>query len=177
MIRKSDIKDILGSIRQDYPDATEKDIAFAVLCDTYSDKTTAYRLAYGRLYEKAADFYGGGKIQKLLSILSPFGVGPVSEDSITSEENKAALIRQLRDIESLRKSGGIDVDKAIKLASDIRFKLQDKFEMEESQKQKRIIIVPQKHDIICPHTNRECTYMPDKAACMKYYNLKEDKSL
>ena len=27
--------------------------------------------------------------------------------------------------------------------------LNDKFEMEESQKQKRIIVVPSKHDIVC----------------------------
>ena len=60
---------------------------------------------------------------------------------------------------------------AIKIEADIRVKLNDKFNIEEEEGQKRIIVVPQKHDIICKFTNRECSAMPSKEACMKYYNL------
>jgi len=173
MIKHDDIKDILESVRKDWPSATEKDIAFAVLCDTYSDKGMAYKLAYGRAIANAAAFYKKPQVQKLLEILQPFGVGAVSEDIVTREQNKAELIRLLKSIKDLADDKKIDMKDAVKMEADIRVKLNDKFEMEESRKQKRIIIVPQKHDIICPHTNRECTYMPDKETCMKYYHLCE----
>ncbi|MDE5986853.1 MAG: hypothetical protein K2H16_06175, partial [Prevotella sp.] len=57
--------------------------------------------------------------------------------------------------------------------SAIRFRLQDKFELEMSNKEKRYILLPPKHLFICPHTNRECSNMPPKEVCMKYYNLVE----
>ena len=173
MIRKNDIRVVLKSIRQEWPQASEKDIAFAVLCDTFADKAVAYKMAYGRTSADAEAHYRSAGMQKLFAVLQPFGVGEISEGSITREENKAALIRQLRDIKEQRDNGKLDIEKAIKLEADIRVKLNDKFEMEESQSQKRIIIVPQKHDMICPHTNRECTSMPTKEACMKYYGLKD----
>ena len=112
-------------------------------------------------------------LQKLLGVLEPFGIGSVNEELITREQNKTELIRLLKEIKTLAESKKIDAKDAVKMEADIRVKLNDKFEMEESLSQKRIIIVPQKHDIICPHTNRECTSMPTKEACMKYYGLKD----
>ena len=61
--------------------------------------------------------------------------------------------------------------KASKVVLDARVKLNDKFNIEEAEGQKRIIIVPQKHDIICKWTQRGCSSMPSKEACMKYYKL------
>ena len=130
-------------------------------------------MAYGKASADVEAHYHSAGMQKLLGVLEPFGIGSVNEEMITREQNKTELIRLLKEIKTLAESRKIDAKDAVKMEADIRVKLNDKFEMEESQSQKRIIIVPQKHDIICPHTNRECTSMPTKEACMKYYGLKD----
>lgn len=92
-------------------------------------------------------------------------------DGYTKEENKAALLSQIDEIERAYESGEITFkDKSAQIAT-IRFRLQDKFDIENGKRARRVIQVPIKHDIICPHTNRECTYMPSKEACMEYYGL------
>ena len=98
----------------------------------------------------------------------------VREDfEYTREENRAALLRQIEEIEEAYRDKKISFkDKSAQIYA-IRFRLQDKFDMDRSGDERRIIVVPQKHDFICPHTNRECSAMPSKEACMKYYNLKE----
>ena len=94
-------------------------------------------------------------------------------ESYNKEENKAALLAQIEEIEEAYKQGNISVkDKSAQIYA-IRFRLQDKFELQRSDKEKRIIVVPAKHLFICPHTNRECSNMPPKEVCMKYYNLVE----
>ena len=94
-------------------------------------------------------------------------------ESYNKEENKAALLAQIEEIEEAYKQGNISFkDKSAQIYA-IRFRLQDKFELQRSDKEKRIIVVPAKHLFICPHTNRECSNMPPKEVCMKYYNLGE----
>lgn len=93
--------------------------------------------------------------------------------SYTKEDNKAALLAQIDEIEQAFKRGEISFkDKSAQIYA-IRFRLQDKFDMEHSDTERRIIVVPAKHLFICPHTNRECSNMPPKEVCMKYYNLVE----
>ena len=97
------------------------------------------------------------------------------KDTYTKEENKAALLAQIEEIEAAYLQGQITFKDKSAQISAIRFRLQDKFELEKSDKEKRIIVVPAKHLFICPHTNRECSNMPPKEVCMKYYNLVEKK--
>ena len=101
--------------------------------------------------------------------------GTISVDDITFEENKQGLIKLLNQITKAKADGIMDTKDAFKLETDIRVKLNDKFDTAESTENKHIIVVPSKHDIICPHTNYECTFMPTKEACMKYYNIKDNK--
>ena len=153
---------------------TAEDVAFAALCDTFEDKNFAYRIAYGQQGDGDA-LYETPRFKKMLVALEPFGVGAVNVTAITKEQNKNDLIKLLERVQMLGESKAIDIKDALKMEGDLRVKLNDKFEMEETQKQKRIIIVPSKHDIVCPHTNRECNFWPSKAACMKHYQLKEVK--
>lgn len=153
---------------------TAEDVAFAALCDTFEDKNFAYRIAYGKKGDGGA-LYETPRFKKMLVALEPFGVGVVNVTAITKEQNKNDLIKLLERVQMLGESKAIDIKDALKMEGDLRVKLNDKFEMEETQKQKRIIIVPSKHDIVCPHTNRECNFWPSKAACMKHYQLKEVK--
>lgn len=171
MIGKDDIKDILRSVKAEWPAVTDTDIAFAVLCDSYDDKALAYKAVYGSARANVDTFYESKGMSRLRKVLESYGVGGIKAEDITKEENKGELIKMISDVEDNMTAKRIDIKDGLKLIADIRFKLQDKFEMEESQKQRRLIQVPNKHDYICPHTHRECTKMPSKEACMKYYNL------
>lgn len=175
MIQKEEYVKITNSLKKEWPKITDKDIAFVILCDTIADKWLAYKIAYDKdiAIEKANDYYTSKQIVSILNALTPYGVGVVNEDSITKEQNKAELIQLLDKIKDLAENKKIALKDAVKMEADIRVKLNDKFEMDLSNKQKRIIVVPQKHDIVCPKTNRECSYWPSKAACMKHYNLKD----
>lgn len=95
----------------------------------------------------------------------------------TKEDNKAALLAQIDEIEKAFNDGNISFKDKSAQISAIRFRLQDKFELEKSEKEQRIIVVPAKHLFICPRTNRECSNMPPKEVCMKYYDLVERKEL
>lgn len=174
MIKTDDIKIILDSVRGEWSKATAEDVAFAALCDIFEDKNFAYRIAYGKKGD-GGTLYETPRFKKMLAALEPFGVGVVNVAAITKEQNKNDLIKLLERVQMLGESKAIDIKDALKMESDLRIKLNDKFEMEETQKQKRIIIVPSKHDIVCPHTNRECNFWPSKTACMKHYQLKEVK--
>lgn len=171
MIKKEDIKIVLDTVRTDWQSVSEKDIAFAILCDVLEDKTLAYRLAYRKSEKEAESFYNTPRFKKLLNVLEPFGVGIVDTNAITKEENKGELLKMLGRIDELLNNGDLEPKDAIKMQTDIRVKLNDKFEMEESQKQKRIIVVPSKHDIVCPMTHRECNYWPTKKACCTHFGL------
>lgn len=171
MLKKENIQLVLDSVRTEWGKADEKDIAFAILCDAIYDKTLAYRLAYKKSDKDASAFYETPRFKKLLTALEPFGIGTMDSESITKEENKSELLKMLSKIDSLLENGDLEPKDAIKMQTDIRVKLNDKFEMDESQKQKRIIVVPSKHDIVCPRTQMECNYWPTKKACMRHFNL------
>jgi hypothetical protein len=170
MIKEGDINNIVDSLKSECPDISEKDIAFLSLSDVM-DKDVALRIIYGNRKRSYPD---DRKLKILSHALIPFGIGVISESGISREQNKAELIKLLKRIEDADASGTIDAKDALKMEADIRVKLNDKFDMEEERGSKRIIVVPQKHDIVCPHTNRECTFMPTKSACMKYYGLTDN---
>ena len=107
-------------------------------------------------------------------IFSDKGTEKIEEDVVyTKEENKAALLAQIDDIEDAYRHNEITFKEKSSLISAIRFRLQDKFELERSDKERRIIVVPAKHHHVCKYTHRECSNMPPKEVCMKYYNLVE----
>lgn len=164
MISYNDIKDIINSLKTEGVETRVRDVAYLVMCDAFVDKSLAAKVAY-QDEEKPSN--------KVLSVLAeklkPFGIGAVT--TISKDENREELLKLLQKIQDAEKEGTIDPKDAIKIEADIRVKLNDKFNIEEEEGQKRIIVVPQKHDIICKWTSRECSAMPSKEACMKYYNL------
>ena len=176
MMKNDDIKAILSSVSADWEEVSEHDIAFAVLCDTFEDKNLAYTLAYGGKCRDVELFYGNKKMERLMAVLRPFGVGRLSlADAMTSEENKQGLIDMLSKISEGVANGEISKRDALKIEADIRVKLQDKFDVETNEQQHRIIIVPQKKDMVCPHTHKECTQWPSKEDCIKHYKIKVEQ--
>lgn len=100
----------------------------------------------------------------------------LEDTTITREENRQGFIDLLAKIEDGLVNNRISFKDAMALEKDIRARLNDKFDMQKSDKERRIIVVPAKHLFICPHTNRECSNMPPKEVCMKYYNLVEKET-
>lgn len=175
MIKKKDVETILNAAKSDFTDTSEKDIVFMMLCDAISENDAAYKMAYGKKCTNIKEFMSNPKIQKIKELLKPFGIGIDMSSTISRTENREDLIKLLGKIKEASDNGELETKDAIKLETDIRVKLNDKFNIEAEREQRRIIVLQQKHDLICPHTNRECSYMPSKEACMKYYNLTEEK--
>lgn len=192
MISESAIQSVLLEAKQDYPDVNEKDLVFVILCDAIEDKSAAFELAYPVPYKRKHKPNGVGRynsrdIKGLRELLKPYGIGAnaVSQKSesldpslnITKTQNKEELMKLLSKIQAAAANGEVEPKDALKMEADIRVKLNDKFDMERDLGEgRRIIVVPQRHDYICPHTNYECSKMPSKSACMKFYHLKEDDS-
>lgn len=164
MISYNDIKDIINSLKTEGIEARVRDVAYLVMCDSFVDKGLAAKVAYQE-DEKPSNKV----LSTLAERLKPFGIGAVT--TISKDENREELLKLLQRVQDAEREGAIDPKDAIKIEADIRVKLNDKFNIEEEEGQRRIIVVPQKHDIICKWTSRECSAMPSKEACMKYYNL------
>lgn len=164
MISYNDIKDIINSLKTEGIEARVRDVAYLVMCDSFVDKGLAAKVAYQE-DEKPSNKV----LSTLAERLKPFGIGAVT--TISKDENREELLKLLQRVQDAEHEGTIDPKDAIKIEADIRVKLNDKFNIEEEEGQRRIIVVPQKHDIICKWTSRECSAMPSKEACMKYYNL------
>lgn len=178
MLSKDNVKQILESARSSEPDLWEKDLAFIAMYDTFEDKVMAYRCVYGekKSAQTVEEYFASDKMQTLVKAAIPFGIGNEKGFSISREENQEELTKMLGEIRKAMDDKKLDTGTGLKMLMDIRVKLQDKFDMDESDDtHKHIIVVPQKHDIICPSTNRECSKMPSKEACMEYYNLVESK--
>jgi len=170
------------------------DLAFALLRDIVGIEAAGY-LLYRAPLKHPKDYASSGKSMYIKKMLKDMGLGyearpkepkkaTENDDSaqdnkkrltgdITREQNKTELLSLIERARRASENGDIDVKDALTMEKDIRVKLQDKFDMEKSEDERRIIVVPQKHDVVCPHTHRECTYMPTKEACMEHYNLKE----
>lgn len=176
MISNEDIKDIGKRMAGEWKDLRVRDIAFAALCAIFVDKRIAARIAYGEREAKEGERMASEtRVVSLVSVLRQYGVGmtEVDEGSISKEENRAELVKMLDEIDRQMQMGQIAPKDALSLKKDIRVKLQDKFEIENVEQAQRIIVVPQKRDMVCPHTNRECTYWPTKEACMEHFGLNE----
>ena len=164
MISYNDIKDIINSLKTEGIEARVRAVAYLVMCDSFVDKGLAAKVAY-----QEEDKPSNKVLSMLAEKLKPFGIGAVT--TISKDENREELLKLLQRVQDAEREGTIDPKDAIKIEADIRVKLNDKFNIEEEEGQRRIIVVPQKHDIICKWTSRECSAMPSKEACMKYYNL------
>lgn len=179
MLKRSDIETILDSVRKEGHDVGMQDIAFQLLRGSVPMEV-AYGMAFQRfaysvakdIGKEAAEYCASQKVRALGGVLRTFGIGAAEDIDISKAENKADLIKLLKELQVAKENGEIETKDALKIETDIRVKLNDKFQMEEYDGQKRIIVVPQKHDIVCPHTHMECSYMPTKKACMEYYKLK-----
>ena len=176
-ITSDDMKRLRATMAHEWPDLRVTDVAFAVLCETFEDDAVAVAVAYREKApangEESKAF--SPRAQALRKAVHQIVFGAVGqEDTISKEENRSELIRMIDEIQAGMDNGEIEKKDGLKMIADIRVKLNDKFEIEErSEGRQRLIIVPQKRDMICRYTNRECMNWPTREACIRHYNIKE----
>jgi hypothetical protein len=185
MINVKDIRKIINDLKGLGHDITVRDISYAILLNNFENGVVAYKSIYNENAEdiEADKFEKSLKIFALRSYLksnvlkkekSPkkekIDINALSSD-ITFEENKAALIAMLGEIQQAIQEKKIDLKDGLKMQTDIRIKINDKFGVSEQTEQQYIIVEP-KFNFICPHTRKEC-YVYTKEDLMKKYNLIE----
>lgn len=178
-----DIEDIIKESKQHMFFTVKNDVTFSLLQPIVGSEAAAY-LAFQSMPKNLPKYAGGTKVKYLRKKLSEMTKS--SDDTelgdeqapieYTKEENLRRMLRELDDINMKERNGDFDAERASLARVKIYSELNKNFDMDKSQDERRLIVVVKKHDIVCPITHRECTYMPTKEACMKYYNLKEDKA-
>ena len=154
------------------------DIVYVGLLNFFEDKKMAYSAIFGEDYTlkdvKAYDNLPKIKFIKRLLIKYGFKLQGDSESiqrndedvtlkykSLTFEENKEAMISMLSELKSALADGKLEYKDYAKMVSDIRIKLNDKFQISEKKEEKRII-VNSKYNDICPYCSREIRRKTDE---------------
>lgn len=135
------------------------DIAYVCMLQVIKDRNIVYAVLHGKGFTKPeiASYDNGGKIGFLKKYMKTNFFMTKEEKEfnraygdISFEENKEALIKLLDDIRKMAYAGEIDKKDAVKLETDIRTKLNDKFAVSEKQDEQRVIVMKKYNDIcIC----------------------------
>ena len=183
MITKEQIKDCMSFCEEKGYFIDESDIAYLLVNREFRDKYKAYEITKSKgIPNEYVDKYDSGeKITCLRKYMNEnwirrqdFSVinTEFSEGEVSFEENRDALIKYLVEIERLMNEKKIDPKDGMKMMTDIRLKLNDKFNIKEAQVEQRIIVQP-KFSHICDYTRKECWLMTEDWAKKQYHLIKD----
>lgn len=176
---ETDIKRIVKDCRDAGYEIRMKDIIFLMACRFIEDAGIVYRSVFDRTVPETElkEYESGISYLKrnLDAELNAEGAGTdggkdgsrvrkakkSKYKDITFEENKEALIKLLEEIKAKRGTEDLDIATALKLETDIRTKLNDKFDITEKKDEHRII-VNSKYNDICPYCRREVRIKTDE---------------
>ena len=97
------------------------------------------------------------------------------DEDITFEENKAYMLKLKKDTEDAIEKGEVDKKDGLKILADISTRLNDKFSVNQQQRD-QIVIVEQKYNDVCPRCFAEIARRPiSKEEAMEMYDLIEKK--
>lgn len=172
------IKNTIGYFKEKGVEIRVRDIAYTLLSKMFADSKTAYQCLFGQ--EGFDEYISSDNRDVLEDYMTKEGfIRNVSTDTdtggITFEENKREMEKMLDAIKWDMEKGLIEKKDGYARMTDIRTKLNDKFKVEQQEKE-RTIIVEKKFDFICPQTRREC-YQLDKDFAMKKWNLMENNTI
>lgn len=192
-----EIKDIIKESRLAGHDVKMKDVAYIIVRTVIDDRAVAYRSVFDTAESedsvKQYEMQPGIKFLKnrLKKYISPktqksAASAPKAQDTsvkdisskykdITFEENKEAMLELIDEIQEGMRNKEIDVAVGLKMQTDIRTKLQDKFEVSNKKDEHRIV-VNTKFNHICEWTRKEC-FLQTKEYAMKQWGLIEDPAL
>ena len=184
MLSTDDLRNIKNDCEKAGYKIVVKDISFAIVKKMYEDVLVAYKSIYNdnRSDSDIVAFAKSPTITFLSSYLDSMlkqrggsaivgNAGTTTKNTsndITFEENKAEIIRLIKETQEAKASGEMEVKDALKLEGELRVKLNDKFKVQEEVKD-NVVIVNQKFNAVC-ECGREI-YVPTKEDMIKKYNL------
>lgn len=169
----ADIRNIIAKARRDGHDTGMKDIAFVVLERAFGDSLAAYRCLFDAVAKQrdAESYVREPKTAYLREAVPqdrPAKTGGMTKDGdspdmedLSFEENKAEMIRLLDEIREKMNSGEMEAKDGLKLMTDIRTRLNDKFGTAEKSEERRVI-VNIKYNDICPYCSHEIRRKTDE---------------
>lgn len=163
-------------------DVRVSDIAYVCLLNSFKEYSIAYAAIFGRSSSKSEiESYNESEKIKFLKnhvsdLLSEGEARRISTDDIkatlTFEENKDGLINLLGKVQEMAATGELEKKDAIKLETEIRTKLNDKFQVQDEQEERRVVVLA-KYNAVCK-CGREI-YRPAKEELLKelkqFYDL------
>lgn len=186
MITNENIRQTINDCAKAGHSVGMRDISYILLCKHYEDIATAYRILFGLDADFNADYVytydqtnsinylrqyiennlmvdlsGKKKKKKVLS----------DEEDISFEENKAEIIKLIKDTQEAMARGEIEAKDALKIQADLRVKLNDKFNVQEDVRDQIVVVYP-KYNKICDGCGKEL-YVPTKEELMEKYDLVE----
>lgn len=147
-----------------------RDISYILLSSCYEDKEVAYKSLFGASSDGFEEYKSSDVVKFLESKLNKKESKKAKGEDITFEENKAEIIKLIKETQDALEKGTIEPKDALKIQADLRVKLNDKFSVNETV-QEQLVIVNCKYNSIC-ECGREL-YIPTKEDLMKEYNLIE----
>lgn len=184
MITNEQIRIIITDCKNIGYNVGMRDIAYIILCDALEDASTAYRILFGLDKDFDIDMHESYSESESIRHLRRFvenmdgspikrGKRMLAGDDISFEENKSEIIKLIQRTKELLASGEIEAKDALKIESDLRVKLNDKFNV-QSDKRSQVIYVQPKYSHICEITRKECFFKEmTKEEAMRKYNLVE----
>lgn len=178
-------------------DVTIRNVAYALMRVYFNDPTIAYTVINGTAPKQesdVADYDSMNSIQYLVywfkkdlaksdsakedivaKALKQQNENAPKEELITSEENFAGAVEQLKRVQELRERCDPNDIKTLrdleKMELEIHVKLVDKWDMQKEEVNEKIVTL-KVYDYICPWTRREC-YQIGKEEAMEKWNLTE----
>lgn len=160
-----------------------RDIAYLLLCRSFEDYKLAYKSIYGaECKDEDIEKYDESKEISFLRTYLDVNFKDKSknkktisgtDDDITFEENKAEIIRLIKQTQESLADGKIDAKDALKIEADLRIKLNDKFQVQSDTKE-QMVVVNVKYDDVCSYCQHEVARRPmSKEEAMSKYNLIE----
>ena len=195
------MKDILKHIVKEAADrghdVTIRNVAYALMRVYFNDPVIAYTVINGSAPKQdsdVTDYDSMNSIQYLnhwfakdllkdkenkedivSKALKKQKESATKEELITSEENFAGAVEQLKRVKELRERCDKSDIKTLrdleKMELEVRVKLVDKWDMQKEEVNEKIII-PRVYNYVCPWTRHEC-YQIGKEEAMEKWNLIE----
>lgn len=168
------IKNITDAGRKKGLNIKVKDVAFHILRTVVGDSMVAYRATISAAATtNVVNAYEKGAIQKFIRDWTAQNLkDSITESNLSFEDNKAALIKMIKDVERLEEMGELEHKDAIKMITDIRVKLNDKFSVQDDDNT-HVVVVPPKYNKICPRFHVEC-YEQTAEYAMSQFHLIPD---
>lgn len=180
----TEINDILRDAKSIGHDLRMSDIFYTFALTGFKDKKIVYTVFFGKgASEKDIEEYDSCKkitflkrYMKANFFNDDIKVRQISKknkqyEDISFEENKEALVKMLAEIREMSERGELEKKDAVKLETDIRTKLNDKFSVSEKQDEQRVVVLA-KYNHICEWTHKEC-FLQTKEYAMKHWGLVE----